>query len=606
MSYLRLIQGTLQNLAVTLALALNIDVVIADKHLTRIVGTGKFNSKLDENCSGDSLFANVIKTGEPKINLKKVDSEICKNCSNLVNCHEYANMTYPIKIDDEIVGVISFASFNGEQADIMSCKKDEYFNMLKHVAEMIEKEIISIKVKNKLKRDIAEVNEIINCLNKGIIILNSKMEIIHINIKALKILDIDLSDTTIIDKHINTVIKKIKLQDTNNKDIMGYWNIKGEDVRVIYNISELHLEGKELSLMISFDKVKEIINIAKTYECKEEIVFSNIIGKSEPLLEAINKSKIAAQTDSTILIQGDSGTGKELFARSIHNESLRKEGPFVVINCASLPENLIESELFGYERGAFTGANPSGKKGKIELANNGTLFLDEIGDFPLHLQTRLLRVLQERQIDRVGGGKPIDINIRVISATNKDLETLVSQGKFRLDLFYRLNIIPINLPTLKERGDDVFLCSQYIMEKICSKMNKGKKYLSQEVKDAFIEYDWPGNIRELENVLEHGICFATGDKIMLKDLPEYFLDNRLPRILKKEDCRKDYIGNEMYQKLLITENKNLEQLKMEFEKDIINKLIGIYGDSVEGKKIVAKKLDIGLTTLYRKINEYEN
>lgn len=606
MSYLRLAQRTLQNMAMTLASALNIDVVIADKYLTRIVGTGKFDSKLDENCVGDSLFANVIKTGRPQINLKKEDSQVCRNCSNLANCHEDANMTYPIKIDDEIVGVVSFASFNGEQESIISYKKDEYFNMLKHVAEMIEKEIISIRVKNKLKRDIAEVNEIINCLNKGIIILNSKMEIIHINIKALKILNVDLSDTKIIDNHINTVIKKIKLQDTNNKDIMGYWNIKGEDVRVIYNISELHLEGNELTLMISFDRVREIINIAKTYERKEEIVFSNIIGKSGLLLKAINKAKTVAQTDSTILIQGDSGTGKELFARSIHNESLRKKGPFIVINCASLPENIIESELFGYEQGAFTGANPGGKKGKIELANNGTLFLDEVGDFPLHLQTRLLRVLQERQIDRVGGGKPIDINIRVISATNKNLETLVRQGKFRLDLFYRLNIIPINLPTLKEREEDVFLCSQHIIEKICNRMNKDKKYLSQEVKDAFMEYDWPGNIRELENVLEHGICFATGDKIMLEDLPEYFLDNRFSNLLNKEDFGKDYPDSETYKKLLTRENKSLEQLKMEFEKDIIDELIGIYGNSVEGKKIIAKKLDIGLTTLYRKLNEYEN
>ena len=599
MSYLRLIQDTLQNMAMTLASALNVDVVIADKHLTRIAGTGKLGNKLEEDCAGDSLFANVINTGKPQINLRKEDSPICKKCSHLAQCHEYANMTYPIQVDKDTIGVISFTSFNEEQRRIISYKREEYLNMLKHMAEMIEKEIVGIKVKNRLKGNIAEVNEIINCLNKGIIILNSNMEIIHINIKALKILDVDLSDTKIINSPIDDIIKNIDLEDTGNEDMMAYWNIKGEDVRVIYNINKLYLGNGQLSLMVSFDRIAEIVNIAKTYETKEEIVFSNIIGKSHPLLEAINRSKIVAKTDATVLLQGASGTGKELFARSIHNESPRKDGPFVVINCASLPENIIESELFGYEQGAFTGASPRGKRGKIELANNGTLFLDEIGDFPLHLQTRLLRVLQERRIDKVGGEKPIDINIRIISATNKDLITLVRQGKFRLDLFYRLNTIPIHLPPLKDRGDDIFLCSQYIIEKICDRMNKNKKRLSKEVKEAFLQYEWPGNIRELENVLEHGICFATGDRITLKDLPKYFLNNSLSKV--EEIPRTSPIDNTIYDRLLSEKVESLEQLKMEFERDIINQLLEIYGNSVEGKKAIAKKLDISLTTLYRKM-----
>jgi transcriptional regulator with PAS, ATPase and Fis domain len=344
--------------------------------------------------------------------------------------------------------------------------------------------------------------------------------------------------------------------------------------------------------MISFDEMQNIINIAKTYENKNKIFFENIIGNSKPLLESINKSKIAATTDSTILIQGASGTGKELFAKSIHNESLRKDGPFIAINCGSIPENLIESELFGYEKGSFTGASSSGKKGKIELANNGTLFLDEIGDLPLYLQTRLLRVLQERSIDKVGGAEPIDINIRVISATNKNLRELIKEGKFRLDLFYRLNIIPINLPSLKDREDDVFLCSEYILEKLCSRMNKEIKELSNEVKQRFKEYRWQGNIRELENILEHGVCFSNDEYIKLEDLPEYFFEDEILLL----NNRKSFLN----------ENKTLEELKIEFEKSIINELISIYGDTVEGKKIVADKLNIGLTTLYRKMNSYDS
>ncbi|NLN14222.1 MAG: sigma 54-interacting transcriptional regulator, partial [Tissierellia bacterium] len=335
--------------------------------------------------------------------------------------------------------------------------------------------------------------------------------------------------------------------------------------------------------------------IAKTYENREKIHFSNIIGNSKAILEAINKSKIAAATDSTILIQGSSGTGKELFARSIHNEGLRKDGPFVAINCASIPETLIESELFGYEKGAFTGANTTGKKGKIELAHNGTLFLDEVGDLPLYTQTKLLRVLQERVIDRIGGTKPIYVNIRIIAATNKDLRKLVEEGKFRLDLFYRLNVIPIKLPDLKDREDDVFLCAEYILDKLCFSMNVEPKKLSQEVKKAFMKYHWPGNIRELENILEHGVCFSRGKYIEMDDLPEYFLEEY--RNLKL---------NTKINSMATNMEGSLEDLKQEFERAVIEEMLKRYGNSLEGKKKVAEKLNIGLTTLYRKLNDYHN
>jgi transcriptional regulator with PAS, ATPase and Fis domain len=590
MSYLRLIQDKMQIWAETVSSAIDVDVSVADKNLTRIIGTGKFYDKIDESCSEDSLFAKVINSGEPNLNLVKGNH--CINCSRAETCSEFANMSYPIKIDGEVIGVLSFASFDEEQAHMMILKKDEYFNMLSHNAEMIEKEIIGIKTTNKLKTHITEVNEIINRINKGIIILNSKSQIIHINSSALKTLGINISNQKIIEANINNFIKNIKLQDTGNKDIIGRWEISEKEVRVMYSISEITFRDNEVSLMISFDEMQNIINIAKTYENKNKVFFENIIGDSKLLLESINKSKIAATTDSTILIQGASGTGKELFAKSIHNESLRKDGPFIAINCGSIPENLIESELFGYEKGSFTGASSSGKKGKIELANNGTLFLDEIGDLPLYLQTRLLRVLQERSIDKVGGMEPIDVNIRVISATNKNLRELIQEGKFRLDLFYRLNIIPINLPCLKDREDDIFLCSEYILEKLCSKMNKKRKELSNDVKQQFKNYKWQGNIRELENILEHGVCFSKDEYIKLEDLPDYFFDDK---ILELDDG-----------KLFINENKTLEELKIEFEKSIISQLIHIHGDTVEGKKIVADKLNIGLTTLYRKMNSYDS
>ncbi|OLS03105.1 sigma-54-dependent Fis family transcriptional regulator [Tissierella creatinophila] len=583
MSYLRLIQYKMQSLAETVALALNVEVAIADKNLTRIVGTGDFYTKIDDVCADDSLFARVLQTGESIINLTR-DKE-CMKCSNKDSCLEFANMIYPIKENGETIGVLAFASFDPEQASLIRLKKEEYFNMLKKTAGIVEQEIINIKMTNKLKKDTTEVNEIINCLNKGIIILNSNDEIIHINSKALQILNINISHQKIIERNINKFIKNIKLSHNWNEEIVDLWTINDRKVRVIYSINKIVLGDNEFSLMISFDFMSDIINLVKTHENKEKIYFKDIIGRSSAILKAINKSKIVASTDSTILIEGKSGTGKELFAKSIHNESPRRDGPFIAINCASIPENLIESELFGYEKGAFTGANTSGKKGKIELANNGTIFLDEIGDLPIYLQTKLLRVLQERTIDRLGGEKYININVRVISATNKNLKKMVAEGEFRLDLYYRLNVIPINLPCLKSREDDVFLLSEYIIESLCKKMNKEKKFLSLEVRDLFSKYDWPGNIRELENVLEHGVCFSMDKFIRIENLPEYIQEEKNAHVLE------------------IVEEKSLEDLKIDFEKSVITKLIQKYGDSVEGKKLVAEKLEIGLTTLYRKINE---
>lgn len=595
MSYLRLIKNKMQNLAEIMASVMNVEVAIADKNLTRIVGTGNFYTKLDESCAEDSLFAKVMNSGLPIVNLTR--DEYCDNCSNKDTCPEFANMSYPIKSENEIIGVISFASFDSEQANTMRFRKNEYYNMLKETAGIVEQEIVNIKITNKFVNDVAEVNEIINCLNTGIIILNSNNEIIHINSKALESLNISISSQKVINRSINEFIQDIKLNDTANNDLIDLWRINNKEVRVMYSINTILLGDNEFSLMISFDNIKDIINIAKTYENKEKIYFSNIVGNSKAILEAINRSKIAAMTDSTILIQGASGTGKELFASSIHNEGLRKDGPFVALNCASIPETLIESELFGYEKGAFTGANTTGKKGKIELAHNGTLFLDEIGDLPLYMQTKLLRVLQERTIDKIGGLEPIDVNIRIISATNKDLKQLVDEGKFRLDLYYRLNVIPINLPDLKDREDDVFLCSRHILDNLSYSMNVETKELSSEVRDTFKNYPWLGNIRELENVLEHGVCFSKDKYIELKDLPEYFIENynkSQNRInLNTNKISSDYDGS-------------LEDLKIEFEKTIISEMLSKYGNTVEGKKKVADKLNIGLTTLYRKMNDYYN
>ncbi len=244
-----------------------------------------------------------------------------------------------------------------------------------------------------------------------------------------------------------------------------------------------------------------------------------IVGESPKMNEAVDLAKKAANSKATVLLLGESGTGKEVFARAIHNWSERKGEPFVTINCVGLSKELLESELFGHEQGAFTGAHHL-KKGKMELAHGGTVFLDEMGDISPELQTKLLRFLQEREFERVGGTKPISVDIRIIAATNRNLEVSIKEGLFREDLYHRLNVIPITLPPLRERKEDIPALSQYFLRKYSMETRKNFSEITEQAQEKLLAYDWPGNVRELANVIERAIVLGSGSNIALEDLPE--------------------------------------------------------------------------------------
>lgn len=260
-------------------------------------------------------------------------------------------------------------------------------------------------------------------------------------------------------------------------------------------------------------------NASLKSQLKERFNFKNIIGKSNVMQELYNLIETVAKSDSNILITGESGTGKELFARAIHMESLRSDEQFVPIDCTALSEQLLESELFGYEKGAFTGAQER-KKGRIEIANGGTVFLDEIGELPFNMQKKFLRFLQEREFMRLGGNERIKVNIRIIAATNRNLEDEIKKGNFREDLYYRLNVVRINIPPLRERKEDIPLLSTYFLNKFKHKNNKSISALDNEVMSVFMDYNWPGNVRELENVIERAVVLCNKDIITIQYLPK--------------------------------------------------------------------------------------
>jgi DNA-binding NtrC family response regulator len=275
------------------------------------------------------------------------------------------------------------------------------------------------------------------------------------------------------------------------------------------------------------DELKNIIYKAiKTRRLNEEELFvspdeidrQGIVGSSEPMLKIYDTIKKVAPTSTSVMITGETGTGKDLIAYAIHSNSPRRDNPFVKINCAAIAENLIESELFGHEKGAFTGA-VSMKPGKFELADKGTLFLDEVGEIPRDMQVKLLRVIQDHEFERVGGLRIIKVDVRLISATNRNLLQDVKDGRFREDLYYRLNVFPTHLPPLRERKEDILLLTEYFIDKFNRKLDRTVKHIDSRVKDVLANYDWPGNIRELENFIERIVLMASGDTITFEDIP---------------------------------------------------------------------------------------
>ncbi|APC38995.1 sigma 54-interacting transcriptional regulator [Clostridium estertheticum] len=345
------------------------------------------------------------------------------------------------------------------------------------------------------------------------------------------------------------------------------------------DLSNFKILSNKLCLM---DKEAEGCKNELSTDQKAIYTFNNIIGGSDKSQEVMVLAKRVAKVDSNVLITGESGTGKELFAHSIHNDSKRCLKPFVKINCGAIPAELFESEMFGYEEGAFTGAKKSGRKGKFEYANGGTILLDEIGDMPMNMQVKLLRVIQEKELVKVGGNDAIKVDVRIIASTNKSLEQLINDGKFREDLYYRLDVMHLRLPPLRERREDIEELANKLLIKICKKYNVKSEGISREAIDFLKAYSWPGNIRQLENVIERAINLLDEDIcIMPKHLPE--------KIIKSKS------------KKYSLENNYLKDVVERIEKDIIMECLK---DTSGNKKEAAKILGLSRAGLYKKLNRY--
>ncbi|MFR3818926.1 MAG: sigma-54 interaction domain-containing protein [Fusobacterium varium] len=436
---------------------------------------------------------------------------------------------------------------------------------------------------------------VFDSLYDGILIIDKEGIVRYINPAYTRITKVE--EKNIIGKYLSEIRPGSRLTDVvkNEKMELGAHRKMGE-VEYLVNMVPIYEEGKViggislLNELVDIYKLTEKLNLSKIIiqNLKEHVKtlgngkysFDDIIAVDEKSVEVKDFAKRIALADSNVLITGESGTGKELYASAIHNLSPRKDFPFIPVNCASFEKNLIESELFGYEEGAFTGAKKNGKTGLFQLAQGGTLFLDEIGELEYGLQGKLLRVLQEKSVRKIGGSKEIPIDVRLICATNKNLEKMIQDNTFRRDLYYRIAIMPLSILPLREKKNDIKSIAEKFLLDLSIKYKKEVK-LNENALKVLKEYDWPGNIRELKNIIEFTFNMVEGNEIKAE---------HLPIAIKKNLKENDNISP-------------LSEVVKEAEKSYLKKVIEIYGDSVEGKKKAAKALEISLATLYNKLEK---
>ena len=553
---LNFIRKDIQNIAEAISSVLEIDVTIVDSSLVRIAGTGTYFHKIGQQLEEYSAFKYSLTTKKELIIEDPKSNEICNECYTREVCKEFAEVCCPIVYDDKSYGVIGLIAFTKEQADVIKFRKDDLMNFLHKMADLISSKLKAEIKTYEVELEKKKLKTLLDNMDKAVVSLDKDANIEKYNLKFKEIFEVK---GNIIGSFIGDVLNFAKDNNFNdiNNDKSCSFTYRGakKEFKGIYNIKPIILNEELKGYVLDFiDKVDAIKNYNKISN-DHKIYLENIIGSSY----AINKSKeealMASKTNSTVLITGESGTGKELFARAIHNHSCRAGNPFIAINCAAIPDNLLESELFGYEEGAFTGALKGGKKGLFEQAHNGTIFLDEIGDMPIYLQTKLLRVLQENQVMRVGGESVIDIDVRVIAATNKNLLEMIRQEKFRADLYYRINVLPINIPSLRERKEDISMMLNYFMKK--------KRNISDEAKEILNKYSWPGNIRELKNTAMYIDIMCMDDKVKTCDLPHNLTNMKI-----------DYSEEIKILKDKTNIDKSRKVMSLIREENLLNKCVG--------------------------------
>jgi transcriptional regulator with PAS, ATPase and Fis domain len=559
-------------------------------------GSGSFTLLQEDVKSPEDLIKDIFVSIAGMIGLEGISIFLCKNgndpvCGFSSSSDLTADDIWSLYKEKKLV-------FNESKSDPLGTLPGESYEILA-VSTTISSEClegIQSKARDTLQKLFMDYTIIgrkyrylLDCLDsvdEGISACDEKGFVTYINQPACNMLKSDKKD--ILNQDLKTFIP--------NSILVKAIKSRKSVLDVEYQIE---LPSHSVNLMNSaypvFDDADSLVGAIDIYRKKTRSIkvasdlmghyanydFSNFIGESRQIKETIDIAKKFSKSDKNVLIIGDSGTGKELMAQAIHNHSSRKDGPFVAINCASYPRDLFESELFGYDEGAFTGAKKGGKIGKFELANGGTIFLDEIGEMHMHLQAKLLRIIEDRSLSRIGSNKMVDIDVRIIAATNRNLEDMILRESFREDLYYRLKVLFLSLPPLKDRGTDVLKLCDYFIHKFSNDTLKGINGLDDDAAKLVMSYDWPGNIRELENIISLSLFYCEG---------EYLTKDNLMRagLITDEDSL--FSGK--------SRNKELSTITTEL-------ILKTLRDNDGNKKKTAEQLGISRNTIYRKLKSYE-
>jgi len=576
------LQEWLKTVAEAIASAVKVHVKIVDSDLTIIAATGyPSRALIGTRITVGNLFPELFKTGKMQIVDINIRNELCKTCAKK-ECPFTAGIIYPIKYTNKVVGAISLETFDKDKGEYLCENNLQFENFLAHMSELISLKIHESILDKEISRFAHLINGIINSVQQGIIATDRDGTIIRFNDSAEGMLGVDkglvigqpvksLLPYSFILSEISSGRSFVRREVTSK--------VANRRHQIICTAKPIDIDSDFSGMVFSFVMLSDAKGFAEQFLGTKGLSFDNILGTSPAITRTKEMARKIAGSDSTVLITGESGTGKELFAKAIHRASRRSKGPFVAVNCGAVPENLLESELFGYEEGAFTGARRTGKPGKFELANSGTIFLDEIGNMPTYLQAKLLRVLEERSVEHLGGtgSKPVDI--RIIAATNANVPKMIKEEKFREDLYFRLNVIPLHLEPLRNSRQDIPILVDHYIKTYSTILGKNVKGIQKEALEALAQYRWPGNTRELINVIEYAVNMEDESLIGIENLPAYLNQN------ETEDG---------------VAVKSLE----ETEKSLITATLERCGYTSKGKEMAAIVLGWSRATLYRRIKKY--
>lgn len=581
-SVLMQIQPTIQRFARMLASVLQLEVEIVDENLCRVAGTGAYGKFLGRQLSGNSrLLRHVLETKTEKVVTQSRFDPLCEGCDSKENCREKAFLGTPVILQDRCVGVISLIAVTHEQQEHISDNLREFSDYVRHISTIFVSKLLEDQGPgDNISKIFATM---IDNMDQGVLVVDDENRVQFVNQTALKTLGV--VQNNIIGKPIR--FRPLTFESNFTHGHMQHivsWDDKSELI-----IGQLHnIQGRQLFLM-AFHQSHTSFSVANA---PDEPHIEQLVGECRVMRQLKRLISRIAPSPSSVMVVGESGTGKEVVARAIHKLSGRRNKPFIAINCAAIPEQLLESELFGYVKGAFTGASANGKTGLIQAANTGTLFLDEIGDMPLMLQAKLLRAIEAREILPIGASSPIQVDIRIISATNQNLAQFIAESKFREDLFYRLNVIPITLPPLRERQEDIELLVHYFLHLHTRRLGSVYPGIAPDVVEILRKHRWPGNLRELSNLMEYLVnVVPSGEVIDSTLLPPNLLNNGTT---EQSDV------TEVSEAHLALDDAGGTALE-EMEKQMIREALSRHNS----KKEVADELGIGIATLYRKIKKYE-